>query len=924
MNGKQEIREFVSDRFHRLCILPRNARVTKDTLLKIWCISNEEIGWKMVNALKESHLLLEFEEARGESFFGLHDVVLDHCIEESKNRGNNKYGRFHREFLSYVCKSNGIDAGEDCNEEMNAYWDRQECDKVRPWWDMFSNEISFLESYMLGNLFRHLIEGARLSEAVGLISLKEWTQLGIKYGGIARLQTEFNSVDKGMSEKSGIVNAHEKSACEVTLNGLSSIRKMISKEWPSISNDPHFVPAHALWHLQNGRRNWVTDRYLESSEKFATSPWIKPRPTSMQIPEASSTTFNTNDCIQGVSIMWEGKQIIAATSTILYWIDMKTMGAKHSQQLETRNGHDDDEIKSIALCEEEDILVLGLKSGQLQFVNASTGKFNKESLCRHEYEVSSVAICAEGRTVVSGSSDGAIRIWDAQSGTAVGDPLCAHKSGMASGAISAVGQTIVTGSYYDGTIRIWDAQSGTAIGELMYEHESSVKRVRFKSVFGVAVSGDRRKVISVHADGKLRMWDVETRMAICEHFLENTGFVHDLALSADDRTVVYSTTSTLVVFDLENGTVLWEEMISGFVNHVTISEDGRTVVSGFNDGAIRVWDIRNMTAGVQSIEMDRRRIIREVGMSVDGRSVVSLINDHANDRYRVHLWDAESGMEIGEPLRIPRDCSGGVSAVTTNGRRVATGSWDGTVRVWDKESGMAVCLLHEHKKPVSCLAISADGRTVVSAYSDCSMWVWDAESGTALGERLFSSWIDRIEDISMSTTGQMMISSHRYGEIRLWDMETRALVESVSRGIFKETAVAMSANGETLVSCDEYELQLWNRSQMGNELSYFPVDLPNIFRGKRFAVGGVACVDNVDRSQTSSRIATIAIVMPTKLGDSVEFRPLVFDLIIPNNHNIEWVEDYQCRLHDEADEESSSGSLASSSSTSVTSTTSTS
>ena len=56
--------EFVMDRFHRLCILPRNARVSEDVVFGAWCISNEQIGWKVLNALKDAHLLIEFEDTK--------------------------------------------------------------------------------------------------------------------------------------------------------------------------------------------------------------------------------------------------------------------------------------------------------------------------------------------------------------------------------------------------------------------------------------------------------------------------------------------------------------------------------------------------------------------------------------------------------------------------------------------------------------------------------------------------------------------------------------------------------------------------------------------------------------------------------------------------------------------------------------------
>ena len=255
-------------------------------------------------------------------------------------------------------------------------------------------------------------------------------------------------------------------------------------------------------------------------------------------------------------------------------------------------------------------------------------------------------------------------------------------------------------------------------GEPLYEDdENSVERV--------AVFADGRKMISVHDNRKLRIWDVETRTVICEHLHELDESARDLALNEDNRTVLCSTDWELVLLDIENGGVVWEDKLQQWrrMKHVAISGDGQTVVSGSDDGAMREWDIGNGTA----IDADDTNVwyqtgrIHTVGMTGDARYVVSSISDYTNSCDTVYLWDIESGMEIGEPLHIPYKCGGGVSRVATNGRRVVTGSWDGTVRVWNKETSTTVCDPLRAHECVSCLAITADGRTVVSAHYDGSV-----------------------------------------------------------------------------------------------------------------------------------------------------------------------------------------------------------
>ena len=94
------------------------------------------------------------------------------------------------------------------------------------------------------------------------------------------------------------------------------------------------------------------------------------------------------------------------------------------------------------------------------------------------------------------------------------------------------------------------------------------------------------------------------------------------------------------------------------------------------------------------------------------------------------MWDVETR----EALRTLEGHSGVVSAValTADGRRAVSASFDRTLNVWDVETREALRTLEGHSGVVSAVALTADGRRAVSASADRSVVVWDLESGEAL------------------------------------------------------------------------------------------------------------------------------------------------------------------------------------------------
>ena len=190
-----------------------------------------------------------------------------------------------------------------------------------------------------------------------------------------------------------------------------------------------------------------------------------------------------------------------------------------------------------------------------------------------------------------------------------------------------------------------------------------------------------------------------------------------------------------------------------------------------------------------------------VAFSPDGRTIASGARDGT-----VRLWEAASGRR----LRVLEGHGNSVLSVAfgPDGRTIASGSWDNTVRLWEAASGRRLRVLEGHGDGVNSVAFSPDGRTVASGARDNTVRLWEAASGRRL--RVLEGHGDWVRSVAFSPDGRTVASGSDDNTVRLWEAASGRHLRVLAGHGADVFSVAFSPDGRTVASgARDGTVRLW-------------------------------------------------------------------------------------------------------------------
>ena len=465
--------------------------------------------------------------------------------------------------------------------------------------------------------------------------------------------------------------------------------------------------------------------------------------------------------------------------------------------------------------------------------------------------VTSVAISPDGKYVLTGTDGSVARLWEADSGRLLREFRDSGALGTNSVAFSPDGSQILCGGGVTGGIRLWETKTGRPIRGF----KDSKGAGQLSADGTMALAGTD---ILKPFNGAVRVWD--TRTGALLHEYKNT--LMPAVFSPDGRSIFAATWPVLsapttgapgkqardypiVQLDVQSGTEI--RRFTGHTDRIstlTLSADGRTLVTASNDLTVRTWDASS------GKELRRKQVdgmVRTVAVSPD-QSLLFVATVHSPDLHgTAELWDLATGVRVRTLEGFTAWING--ASFSPDGRVLTAGGADTGARAWDVRTGKQWMSYGGRTVYMAALAELPDGDLMTTGASTS---IWSAATG-AEAQRYADSGLaiavspdgryalmgssevkataqildiatwkpvagllsskDAVVSVDVSADGRLGATASNDGYARIWDMASGKLLRELHADPVQVHGVRFSPDASFVVTTGQYHtVRLWQVS----------------------------------------------------------------------------------------------------------------
>ncbi|WP_224242296.1 caspase family protein [Hyalangium gracile] len=411
----------------------------------------------------------------------------------------------------------------------------------------------------------------------------------------------------------------------------------------------------------------------------------------------------------------------------------------------------------------------------------------------HEAAVNSMAVSLDGQWLATTWQEGsAAALWNLRTGI---QTRLSHGGAVTAVAWSPREERVATASE-DGTACVWEVPKAEVARVTSLGQHTGMVFARGGRLLVIAKAAEPTCILDASTGNKLAC-------------LNDSEGAHLLTVSPDGKRLATASGTLARVWDASSSKEVSRMQHEGFIHALEFSPDGARMASASRDGTVRLWDAT--TGRALPWGMKHEGPVKTVAFSGDGKRLAT-----GGEDTTARVWDVETGKELlklahpalscDEPIGVAQESceqphmAGTPAAVESvrlspDGRRLATATLDGVVRLWDTQSGRLV-LDQPQATRIRSMVFTPDGQGLAIANSEPVVSIWEAETGRDLPS------VEAQESISFleySQDEKYLLTLSEKGTVSVWEAGSRVEISRTLEGVSTHPPL-LSPDGQFLAT----------------------------------------------------------------------------------------------------------------------------